>query len=598
MSTQISKLVILESPSKIRTVGKFLGWDYKIIASCGHIRGLPEGRMAVSVKDNYRPEFIIDSEKHDIVENLKAAVRTASEIYLATDPDREGEGIAWHICEVLEIPFKSVKRAALGEITEESVKSTFSNPTSLDLNQVNAYLARRVVDRLIGYTVSPWLNRMLKIERPARSSAGRVQSPALRLLCDREKEIEQFVAITYWTIDAEFKPKNSDASLNASLFRIVPANVIKVESRQDLPAFYLTSGDLADRIVDDLQSRLYKVADVRTEMETRPPPAPFTTSSLIKEAAEKLGLEPSQTMAVAQQLYEGPSPENITKEQCQLYELIWKQFVASQMSPATSRVTTVTVKTNKKSIKAGNEYPSINIYYFMTKTAITVFEGFTKIYDEKGLQSDPIPTLSINEPLDLLEVQANKKKTAPPQRYTKASLIDDLKKLGIGRPSTYAVIIDSIESHGHTREMIQNEEKTVLVPTEVGKMIIDQLAEGYRNIIDYTYTRRMEENLDRIANGNLEWTEFVEREYTGWIVQEISKYCRTCGAPMQLWNRGRGLFWGCTRYPQCRERESYNGPSKPSSGGHRITVCKSCKKKVEKNWNFCPYCTKKLQQSN
>jgi DNA topoisomerase-1 len=628
--TGSSKLVIVESPAKARTIGKFLGRGYVVRASIGHIRDLPANRMGVDVEHDFKPRYVIPEKKKDIVKTLRQAAKEASELFLATDPDREGEAISWHLQQSLtkEIADRPVHRVEFHEITREAVDHAFAQPRSIDLDRVDAQQARRVLDRLVGYMLSPLLRD--KMSRKGLS-AGRVQSVAVRLIVEREREIQAFVPVEYWSIAAELAKKDSTGlpSFIAKLIRI---------NGQDAD---LKTRDDTLKIVAELEKAAYVVTRVDRSERKRYPSPPFTTSTLQQEASKRLSMTAKRTMAVAQSLYEGvdvgagarvglitymrtdstaiapaaqaeardviakkygkeflpPSPPMyktkakgaqeaheairptaayrdpeslrsfLDRDQLRLYTLIWKRFVASQMAPAILDVTSVDVTATV----------SNNRYLFRATGSVVKFPGFLAVYeeareegeappeDEEG-QGVRLPPLAVNEPLDLRRLIPEQHFTQPPPRYTEASLVKALEEYGIGRPSTYAPIITTIQARGYVSKNGKQ-----LIPTELGFITNDALVASFDQYVNVGFTAQMEAQLDDVAEGKLKWVGML-REFYGPFAESVNRaqaampkielqpeetgqLCPDCGHPLVIKLGRFGKFIACSNYPACRHTE-------------------------------------------
>lgn len=651
------KLVIVESPAKARTISRFLGKGYTVEASVGHVRDLLHSRLSVDVEHDFSPQYRVPNEKREVVQRLKSAASHATEIYLATDPDREGEAIAWHVMAAATIPAELTQRVVFHEITDAAVQEAFAHPRSLDMDLVNAQQARRILDRLVGYKISPLLWQRVR----SRLSAGRVQSVAVRLVVDREREIQAFVPVEYWSIAAELAKQDTRA------LEPRPSLVTKLVKIGDKPA------DLKDQpatqaIVDDLQGSSYLVADVRKSKRQRKSPAPFITSTLQQEASRQLGFTAKRTMAVAQALYEGVDlgggervglitymrtdstniaavalaevrayiqekfgseylpatppvhktravkaqeahecirPTSVRREpdairgfldrdQYRLYQLIWKRFVASQMNPAIYDVTAVDIKAGR--LQPGVAVPTGDalkpfldalLYLFRVTGSTVAFPGFLLVYEEskdEGVADDeagPLPPLDVGEMLDLLRLIPEQHFTQPPPRYTEASLIRELEKNGIGRPSTYAPILSTIQVRGYV-----DRENKYLLPTELGFVVNDLLVKHFPEIVDLPFTAHMEDDLDKIAAGERNWVA-VLRDFYGPFArtleaaehsmekvelkpEETGLVCEKCGSPMVVKNGRFGKFIACSNYPQCRNAKPYvikTGARCPECGG-------------------------------
>ncbi|MCL7451864.1 MAG: type I DNA topoisomerase [Anaerolineae bacterium] len=569
------KMVIVESPAKARTVGRFLGRGYTVEASVGHIRDLPSNRMGVDIEHDFRPRYVIPAKKQDVVKRLKAKASKASEVYLATDPDREGEAIAWHLEAALrrELRGIAVHRVEFHEITKQAVDQAFSQPRDIDRLRVDSQQARRILDRVVGYSLSPLLRD--KMGRRGLS-AGRVQSVALRLICEREREIEAFVPVEYWTIEAELRQQQAASEEERKSFI---ARLFKIRGQDpDLK----NEGD-AQAIVEDLEGAVYVVEKVTRRERRRNPAPPFTTSTLQQEASRKLRFTAKRTMAVAQALYEGKDigdgervglitymrtdsvnvseaaqaeareviqarfgqeylpahppkyktrakgaqeaheairptsslrdPDSLkaflSRDELRLYTLIWERFIASQMAPAILDQTSVDILAGPPA----GEKP----YLFRATGSIVKFAGFLKVYEEGREEEEEeeegtgiqLPALRKGEELDLVRLLPKQHFTQPPPRYTDASLIRTLEEYGIGRPSTYAPTLSTLLQ----RRYIGREGKK-LIPTKLGFTVNDLLVEFFPDVVNVGFTAEMEEKLDEIATGEVSWVPML-REFYG-----------------------------------------------------------------------------------
>jgi len=630
------KMVIVESPAKARTVGQFLGKGYTVEASVGHIRDLPSNRMGVDIEGGFVPRYVIPARKKEVVEKLRARAGKASEVYLATDPDREGEAIAWHLAAALERQMRGipVHRVEFHEITQEAIGHAFAHPRDIDLLRVDAQQARRILDRVVGYTLSPLLRD--KIGRKGLS-AGRVQSVALRLICEREREIQAFVPVEYWTIEAELsKHRSRGAKEIAPPGRNTQSFIARLVKIRGEDANLKNQAE-AQTIVAHLERANYVVQKVTRQDRRRNPAPPFMTSTLQQEASHKLGFTAKRTMAVAQALYEGKDvgggervglitymrtdslnvaqaaqaearqfvqerfgkeyvpphtpqyktrakaaqeaheairptsvrrdpaslKDHLERDELRLYTLIWQRFVASQMAPAILDQTTVDIVAGRE----GEEKP----YLFRATGTVVKFPGFLKVYEEsrqEGEQEEEgagvrLPPLEKDEPLDLIQLLPRQHFTQPPPRYTDASLIRALEEYGIGRPSTYAPILATLQE----RQYVDRVNKQ-LIPTEMGFLVNDRLVQFFPNVVNVAFTAQMEEKLDRIAVGEQAWVPMLEEFYGPFaealdvakekmphaeIKPELTgELCPQCGKPL-LFRRGRfGKFIGCSGWPQCR----------------------------------------------
>lgn len=606
-------LIIVESPAKARTIEKFLGRHYQVRASMGHVRDLPRSQLGVDVENQFTPKYITIRGKGDVLKELREQAKKASKVYLATDPDREGEAISWHLAQVLGLSDEAPVRIEFHEITKDAVTRAIHEPRSIDRNRVEAQQARRILDRLVGYKLSPLLWR--KVRRGL--SAGRVQSVAVRLICDREAEIEAFKPEEYWTIDAELQTEPGGAPFVARYYGVG-------EQKAELH----NQGE-AEAVLAAVRERPFTVVAVKRKERRRNPALPFTTSTLQQEASRKLGFSVRRTMAVAQQLYEGLdlgdlghiglvtyirtdstriadearqaaaayiegtwgkeylgtgdrkdekekphvqgaheairptevalTPDRIkghlTPDQFKLYRLIWERFVASQMAPAV-------MDTVSAEIQAGN-------HLFRATGSTLKFPGFMAVYiegndDEKAeAEQGLLPDLVEGQRLQVVELKPEQHFTSPPPRYTEAALVRALEERGIGRPSTYAPIIETIQVRGYVRK----EEKR-FVPTEVGRVVVDLLKEYFPEIIDVEFTANMEDELDRIEEGQESWQQVLARFYGpfaatlkeaeekvgGFEIQDevTDELCPNCGRNLVKKYGRFGWFLACPGFPECR----------------------------------------------
>jgi DNA topoisomerase-1 len=631
--TPIGKLVIVESPAKARSVGQFLGKGYVVKASKGHVRDLLVSQLSVDVQNNFEPKYRIINDKREVVKELTDAVDRAKEIYLATDPDREGEAIAWHLVAAAgmeSISDKPVQRVVFHEITQPAIHEAFTHPRQIDMNLVNAQQARRILDRLVGYNVSELLWEKVR----NRLSAGRVQSIAVRLIVDREREVETFVPHEYWTLDAKLRKAQNGKKEDAKPFL---ARLFKIGDHD----VHFNSKTAVDQHLETLKHSQYAVVDVKRGERSRRPSPPFTTSTLQQEASRRLGFNARRTMSVAQQLYEGigigaegsvglitymrtdstavshqaqkeardyigkrfgkayvpgrapvyktkskgaqeaheairptatmREPDaikrHLSSEQYRLYNLIWQRFVASQMESAVYNTLRVDIDAGKT--------PAERKYHFRVSGSTIKFNGFLALYEDArdedlALDEDEgriLPDMSIDELLDLLQLIPEQHFTQPPPRYTEASLVRTLEEYGIGRPSTYAPIVDVIQQ----REYVTKDDKR-LIPTETGRVVNDLLVEYFPEIMDYQFTARMEDELDEISEGRREWRPMLGEFYDPFAQQlaharatapdmkaeeEIGRACPVCGKPLVIRYGRFGKFIGCSDYPNCRHTEPW-----------------------------------------
>ena len=606
-------LVIVESPAKAKTIGKFLGSKYKVVASNGHVRDLPKSQLGVDVDHDFEPKYITLRGRGDVLENIRREAKAAKKIYLATDPDMEGEAISWHLAHILKMDANSPCRIVFNEITSNTVKKSVKEPRAINMDLVDAQQARRVLDRLVGYKISPIL--WAKVRRGL--SAGRVQSVAVSIICDREQEINDFVPEEYWNITAKLKVQGSRKPLEAKFYGI-DGKKLDVHDEK-------TANDIIARSGNE-----FTVSDVKTSEKSRHAPAPFTTSSMQQEAARKLGFTTKLTMLIAQQLYEGveihgkgttglityirtdsvriadeaqkaaleyisdtygkdyvPNKPNIYKgrkgaqdaheairpadirltpqeakaslnaSQYKLYKLIYERFIASQMTEAKLETTSVSFDAN------GCTYRSAG-----TKV---LFPGYTAIYtegrDDSAEEEAAIPTVNVNDMFRAEKVEKEQKFSQPPARYTEASLVKLLEEKGIGRPSTYAPTISTIIERGYVRR-----EKKQLVPTELGFVVTKIMKENFSDIVDIKFTADMESKLDLIKDGEEPWKEVI-REFYGPFEKTLEKAsesiekvvipdevsdvkCEKCGS-MMVYKMGRfGKFLACPNFPNCRNTKA------------------------------------------
>jgi len=654
------KLVIVESPAKARTVGKFLGKGYKVKPSVGHIRDLPMNRMGVDLENNFKPRYVIPAKKAEVVKELKKEASAAAEIYLATDPDREGEAISWHLKETLgsSIRGKPVYRVVFHEITKPAIEESFSHPTGINQHLVNAQQTRRILDRIVGYTLSPLLRENMGRNR---LSAGRVQSVAVRLVVEREREIQAFVPEEYWSVDVELA-KKPEAAKKRGEDRPFRAALVRVRGDK----FECHRGEDALALKEDLERALYAVLEVREKEVRRNPSPPFITSTLQQEASRRLHFSPKRTMAVAQQLYEGlpigdegsvglitymrtdstnvaevaqrealdyigkkfgasfvpPKPwtyktktkgaqeaheairptsvfrepaairQYLTSDQYRLYDLIWKRFLASQMASAIFDTVSVDIAADSRVSPVGNP----NATYGLRATGSRVkFPGFMQVYmerrdedeapEEEGEEERMLPPLSVGEMLDLRGVFPEQHFTQPPPRYTEATLVRALEEKGIGRPSTYAPILSTIQERGYVEQI----EGRRLVPTELGFIVNDLLVKHFPEVMDVGFTAEMESRLDEVASGEKDWVQVLREFYepfrttveaarqnmepTTIPVETTDEVCEKCGSPMVI-KRGRyGKFLACSAFPKCRNAKplvSPTGAKCPECGGDLV----------------------------
>jgi len=596
-------LVIVESPSKARTIGKYLGSKYKVVASVGHVRDLPKSKLGIDIADDFEPQYIPIRGKGDLIRELKKEASKASKVYLATDPDREGEAISWHLAYLLGLDPNLPCRVEFNEITKNTIKEAMKKPRAIDLGLVDAQQARRVLDRLVGYQISPLLWRKIR----KGLSAGRVQSAALKIICDREREIRAFEPKEYWTITANFK-KGRKFQARLTEYK---GEKISVSSKEE-----------NDRIISELPKDGFTVSDVREKERVVKPFPPFTTSSLQQEAGNRLNFNTRRTMMIAQQLYEGVdvkgrgstglitylrtdsvrvsdvaraaakdyisgaygasysannvytnkkkdiqdaheairpadvtlTPEDVkaslSSDQYKLYSLIWSRFVASQMANARYN--------NRQALIENGDYG------FRANGAELLFDGFRKVYKPFNDEEDKVlPELEPGEKLKAESIVGEQAFTQPPARFTEASLVRELEEKNIGRPSTYAPIVSTLSERKYV-----SREKRALKPTELGEVVNDLMEENFRDIVDVNFTADMEDKLDDVEMHDRDWKAVV-RDFYGPFSEELKaadagvervrledkptgELCELCGKPMVLKTGRFGDFIACSGYPECR----------------------------------------------
>jgi DNA topoisomerase-1 len=684
------KLVIVESPAKARTVGKFLGKGYVVKASVGHVRDLLRSQLSVDVEHGFSPKYRVPNEKREVVKEIKKLAAGAKEIYLATDPDREGEAIAWHLTEAAEMDRQRTKRVVFHEITKPAIIEAFAHPRDIDMDRVNAQQARRILDRLVGYNLSPLLWRKVR----SRTSAGRVQSVALRLIVEREQEIADFNPVEYWSLEADLANQNNGETFRAKLSRIG-------EEKAEL-----TTQSETQKVVEALEQSKFVVVEVRQGERRRKPAAPFTTSTLQQEASRRLGFGARRTMSVAQQLYEGielskeegtiglitymrtdstnvskqaqdeargfiserygaamapeeppvyktkskaaqeaheairptsvwREPEHmssfLTRDQLRLYTLIWQRFVASQMEPAVYDTIAMTIGAGPSLEPPAAGWP----YRLQASGSRIRFKGFLTVYEESRDEDvEPeagegviLPELNEGEAVDLVKLLPDQHFTQPPPRYTEASLVKALEEYGIGRPSTYAPTISTIQNRGY----VENFEKR-LYPTELGNIVNDLLIDYFPDIINVQFTAQMEQDLDDIAAGGRAWPQVLGDFFAPFSVavhhaeehmpevsiadQPTGEICDKCGSPMVLKFGRYGKFEACSNFPDCRNAKPHLvklGIACPNNGGELVErrtkkgrVFYGCSNYPECEWSSwkrplpqpCPSCGGLLVQKN
>jgi len=629
-------LVLVESPTKAKTIERYLGKGYVVKASMGHLRDLPKSQFAIDVDNNFEPKYINIRGKGDLIKELKKEAKKADKIYLASDPDREGEAIAWHLAHIFDIDSNSDCRIVFNEITKPAIQAAVKEPHSINLDMVDAQQARRMLDRIVGYKLSPLLWRKVR----KGLSAGRVQSVTVKLICDREKEIKDFVSVEYWTIGTKLK-KGTSPQFEAELSQI---NGKKLE---------ISKGDQARAIQEKMEACKWKVNDIKERQTSRKAAPPFTTSSLQQDAARKLGFTSKRTMMVAQQLYEGidlgrkgpvglitymrtdsvriseqaqqeakeyilenfgekyyPAKANVysvgkkaqdaheairptsamlvpqqiekylSKDQFKLYQLIWQRFVASQMVPAVFDRLTVTIKNDGKAKEVKDEFSLKSTGSRMR------FAGFTAVYTMADTNDKDVilPDMTIGDDINLVKVNPVQHFTEPPPRYNDASLVKTLEEMGIGRPSTYAPIIETILARGYVQRISKS-----FQPTELGDIVVDMLKKYFKDIVDAKFTADLEGKLDSVAVGKVDKTDLL-RDFYGPFAETLEKAdeaighvelpvevsdvpCDICGRMMVVKQGRFGKFLACPGFPECRNTKAIlkdTGVKCPKCDGHIV----------------------------
>ena len=616
----MQSLLIVESPTKAKTLGRFLGKNYKVVASFGHVRDLPKRELGVDVEKNFEPKYVIPVKAKKVIAELKKDAKGADEVILATDQDREGESISWHLAEALKL--KNPKRIVFHEITKTAIEHALNTPSKIDMNLVDAQQARRVLDRIVGYKLSPFLWK--KISKGL--SAGRVQSVAVRLVVEKEEEIKRFVAQEYWQIEALLKETGNQTQFSAFLTK---------ENGKAIDKLEIKNKEHADKILTALENATYKIESIEKRETKRNPLPPFTTSTMQQTAANKLHFTAKMTMSVAQKLYEqgfityhrtdslnlsqsslisakeyigktfgdkyfkgavfkagksaqeaheairpayaDKSPELMKTElegaQLKLYTLIWQRFIASQMQPAIFDATAIEI--------------SANNYSFGANGQMLKFDGFLKVYPMKFSENE-MPILKEKDVLDLVSVTPTQHFTEPPARYNEASLIKALEKHGIGRPSTYAPTLSTIQ----TRNYIAKNEQKKFYPTEMGTIVNDMLVKNFPQIVDIEFTAKVEKELDEVAEGKDTWQKTI-KDFYGPFAQNLKekydeipkedltvktdKKCPKCGKDM-VDKMGRfGRFYACTGFPECKHTESIIKDSAGTEAKKIDITCPKCK---------------------
>lgn len=635
------KLIIVESPAKAKTIEKILGKEFKVVASYGHVRDLPEKELGVDVENNFKPKYVLLPSRKKVLDSIKEISKKVEKLYLATDPDREGEAIAWHLVEVLKLPENKFSRIEFHEITPRAIEEAIKNPRGIDFYRVEAQQARRILDRLVGYELSPLL--WDKVRKGL--SAGRVQSVALRLVCEREEEIENFVPQEYWHIFGEFEDTSNSEKLIGRLVYFKNEK-INLNSKRDV-----------ENVIEDLKKYDYKIEDVVIKEERKSSPLPFITSTLQQEASKRFGFPVGKTMKIAQSLYEGVDigaervglitymrtdstriapearseaidyiektfgkdyvgkekkekkklgvqdaheairptsvfrePEKIknylTDDQYKLYRLIWERFLASQMASALYEVVEIYIK--------GGEY------VFQTKGKKLKFLGYMVLYFEKEEEEEEADINYIPKKetaMKVINLEPKQYFTQPPSRYTEATLVRTLEKYGIGRPSTYATIIETLKD----RKYVEIKDK-FLVPTTLGKVVNNFLIKQFPHLIDVKFTAKMEENLDKIENGEIKAIDVLKNFYPAFkkeieevfqnsgkvqVFERTNERCPDCGSELVIRENKDGKYYACSKYPECKYTKPIYEEAKgkcPLCGG---TVVKKKSKKNKKYFWGC-----------
>ncbi|MBR1779219.1 MAG: type I DNA topoisomerase [Clostridia bacterium] len=639
----MSKLIIVESPAKAKTIKKYLGKDFEVVASMGHVRDLHKSKLSVDVDKNFEPEYEILEGKEKVIKEIKKEAKNSDAVFLATDPDREGEAISWHLAYILGMDLKEKNRVTFNEITKSGVKAGMAKPREIDINLVNAQQARRILDRIVGYKLSPFLSRKIKMGL----SAGRVQSVAVRIIVDREEEIRKFVPEEYWTIDAKLLRQGESESFDAAFYGTQKGK-LRIENKEQV-----------DEILGKIKGAAFLVDKVKKGTRKRQPSPPFTTSTLQQEASKRLNFTAKKTMKIAQELYEGIdikgkgatglitymrtdslrvsedalknlsvyiktrfgedylvsktryfkskgnvqdgheairptaidlTPEeakgSLNRDQYKLYKLIWERFAASQMAECI-------LNTKSVDILAGD-------YIFRASGYTVKFDGFTVLYqdiNDNAEKAKLLPELKEGENLSVEKITPNQHFTEPPARYTEASLIKALEEEGIGRPSTYAATISTITA----RDYVEKEEKS-LKPTELGEVVTNLLKERFPNIVNLKFTAKMETDLDTIEEGKENWTDVLDEFYKDFskTLEKVTKdmkdvkirlkgeetdiVCDKCGRKMVIKSSRFGKFLACSGYPECKNTMKMDPKTKQpldkTAEEESDVVCDKCGRKM------------------
>lgn len=641
-------LVIVESPTKAKTIERYLGKNFKVVASKGHLRDLPKSKMGVDIENNYEPHYISIRGKGDLIKSLKKEAAKADAVYLASDPDREGEAISWHLAHLLGLDLNEPIRVEFNEITKDAIKEAFKNPRTIDMDLVDAQQARRILDRLVGYTLSPILWKKVK----KGLSAGRVQSIAVKLIIDRENEIKAFVPEEYWTLEGQFKKEKK--SFTANYYGTTAEKA------------FLDKEATVKSVMDELsEKKPFKVTKVTKKERRRNPAAPFTTSSLQQDASNRLNFRTRKTMMVAQQLYEGVSlgrsgsvglitymrtdstrisasaqneasefiekefgkeyylaskravknaegaqdaheairpssvlrtPDSIasylTKDQLKLYTLIWSRFVASQMTAAIYDTVQVDLEQNNHVFKANG--------------STIKFAGYQKVYQDnaEAKKGNVLPEMQVGDEVQLAKLNPEQHFTQPPARYSEATLIKTLEEIGVGRPSTYAPTIETIQKRYYVKLVSKRFE-----PTELGCVVHQIIEQYFPNIVDTHFTASMEDNLDLVEEGKEEWVQVIDKFYQPFKVEvdkaevEIEKVqikdesagfnCEKCGHPMVIKLGRFGKFYACSNFPECHHTQAIVkdiGITCPTCGKGKVIERKSKKNRIFYGCDRYPEC--------
>ncbi|MGY3707713.1 type I DNA topoisomerase [Granulicatella adiacens] len=641
-------LVIVESPTKAKTIERYLGKNFKVVASKGHLRDLPKSKMGVDIENNYEPHYISIRGKGDLIKSLKKEAAKADAVYLASDPDREGEAISWHLAHLLGLDLNKPIRVEFNEITKDAIKEAFKNPRMIDMDLVDAQQARRILDRLVGYTLSPILWKKVK----KGLSAGRVQSIAVKLIIDRENEIKAFVPEEYWTLEGQFKKEKKSFTANYYGTTAEKASLDKEATVKS--------------VMDELsEKKPFKVTKVTKKERRRNPAAPFTTSSLQQDASNRLNFRTRKTMMVAQQLYEGVSlgrsgsvglitymrtdstrisasaqneasefiekefgkeyclttkrtvknaegaqdaheairpssvlrtPDSIasylTKDQLKLYTLIWSRFVASQMTAAVYDTVQVDLEQNNHVFKANG--------------STIKFAGYQKVYQDnaEAKKGNVLPEMQVGDEVQLAKLNPEQHFTQPPARYSEATLIKTLEEIGVGRPSTYAPTIETIQKRYYVKLVSKRFE-----PTELGYVVHQIIEQYFPNIVDTHFTASMEDNLDLVEEGKEEWVQVIDKFYQPFKIEvdkaevEIEKVqikdepagfnCEKCGHPMVIKLGRFGKFYACSNFPECHHTQAIVkdiGITCPTCGKGKVIERKSKKNRIFYGCDRYPEC--------